>query len=254
LRRRLRTRRRAFRASHFAELNAKTARGVLVADLRVQHSPFNLRRTMRRFAVILTLVSALCASTTRSARADGLTADESARLARRETVIREQTFERGDHRYVGGVTYTVMDASAGEVAAVIDNVESLRRVLPRTKTARVVGVSNGDQLLEITSGNAVMEAAYTLRIRRDRRNEVRFWLDPSKPHGIDDAWGFFRYEPFVGPSGEERVLLTYGVLVDVGPGIVRELFEERVRSALLSVPQLVRRQVAASTQPRADSR
>jgi hypothetical protein len=88
-----------------------------------------------------------------------------------------------------------------------------------------------------------MEAQYTVRVRRSS-HEARFWLDPTRPHGIDDAWGFFRYEPFVTPSGEEHVLLTYGVLVDVGPGIVRELFESRLRTALLSVPQLVRRQVA----------
>ena len=46
-----------------------------------------------------------------------------------------------------------------------------------------------------------------------------------------------------------RALLTYAILVDVGPGIVRDLFEERVRAALLSVPQLVRRYVAEGRNP-----
>jgi hypothetical protein len=198
---------------------------------------------------LLAACAFVCAlGATNVARADRLTNDETARLARRETIIREQTFERGEHRYIGGITYTVMDASAAEVAAVIDNVESLRRVLPRTKRARFVGSSNGDQLLELVQGNAVVEAEYTVRVRRGP-NEARFWLEPSRPHGIDDAWGFFRYEPFIAKNGEERVLLTYGVLVDVGPGIVRELFEERVRAALLSVPQLVRRQVAELRRP-----
>ena len=202
---------------------------------------------MRRLLAIFAFAGALGATT--AARADALSPEESARLARRETVIREQTLERGDHRWIGGITYTVMDASAAEVAAVIDNVESLRRVLPRPKRARVVGTaSGGDQLVELVQGNALMEAQYTIRVRREPR-EARFWLDPTRPHGIDDAWGFFRYEPFIGPSGEERVLLTYGVLVDVGPGIVRDLFEERVRAALLSVPQLVRRQVAELRRP-----
>jgi hypothetical protein len=202
---------------------------------------------MRRLLASLTVVGAMGVTT--AARADSLTADESARLARRETVIREHTLERGDHRWIGGITYTVMDASAVEVSAVIDDVESLSRVLPRTKRARVVGMARGgDQLLELVQGNALMEAQYTIRVRRGP-HEARFWLDPTRPHGIDDAWGFFRYEPFVAPTGEERVLLTYGVLVDVGPGIVRDLFEERVRAALLSVPQLVRRQVAELRRP-----
>jgi hypothetical protein len=196
---------------------------------------------MRRSLAILPLFGALGA--TSPARADSLTSDEAARLARHETVIREQTIERGDHRFIGGLTYTLVDATAEEVSALLDDVDSLRRVLPRTKNARVVGSDGGDQLLELVQGNALMEAQYTVRVRRSS-HEARFWLDPSRPHGIDDAWGFFRYEPFTTATGEQRVLLTYGVLVDVGPGIVRELFESRVRAALLSVPQLLRRQVA----------
>jgi hypothetical protein len=183
-----------------------------------------------------------------SARADGLTADELARLERRETIVREHTVERGDHRYVGGITYTIMDAGAAEVAAVLENVDSLRRVLPKTKSARFVGASGGDDLVELVQGNAVVQAEYTLRVRREP-GVSRFWLEPGRPHGIDDAWGFFRYQPFIGAHGEARVLLTYGVLVDVGPGLMRGLFEDRIRAALLSVPQLMRRQVAERSRP-----
>lgn len=182
------------------------------------------------------------------ASAAPLTAEESARLGRSETVIREQTIERADRRWVGGVTYTVLNASAAEVAAVFEDVASLSRVLPRTKSAKVVESRGADQFLELVQGNSLMEARYTIRVRRTP-GEARFWLDPSRPHEIDDAWGFFRYEGFIGPTGEERVLLTYGVLVDVGPGIVRELFEERLRTTLLSVPQLLRRRVAELRRP-----
>ena len=205
---------------------------------------------MRRSLAILPFVAALAVSSTAAtASADTLTSDESTRLQRLETVIREETMERGDRRFIGGITYTIVEASAAEVAALLEDVESLRRVLPRTKNARVVGTApGGDRLLELVQGNAVMEAQYTLRVRRGV-NDVRFWLDPTRPHGIEDAWGFFRYEPFITPSGEERVLLTYGVLVDVGPGILRDLFESRVRAALLSVPQLVRREVAELRRP-----
>jgi len=201
---------------------------------------------MRRLLATLALACALGATTV--ARADSLTPDETARLARRETVVREHTLERGEHRWVGGITYTVMDGSAAEVISVLENVESLRRALPRTKRAHVVGNRGGDQLIELVQGNALMEATYTIRVHRGPR-EARFWLEPSRPHAIDDAWGFFSYEPFIDASGAERVLLTYGVLVDVGPGIVRELFEERVRAVLLSVPQLVRREVAELRRP-----
>lgn len=200
---------------------------------------------MRRLAALaaFSLALALTVAKPGLARADGLTPAESAELARGETVVREATVEQGDRHYVGGVTYTVLDATPGELSALFDDVTAYRHVLPRTKRVRRVGTDHGDTLVELVQGTALYEATYTIRVRRSAR-EMRFWLEPTMPHEIDDAWGFFRMEPFFGPAGEQRVLVTYGVLVDVGPGIVRELFEERVRAAMLSVPQLVRRYVA----------
>jgi ribosome-associated toxin RatA of RatAB toxin-antitoxin module len=173
-----------------------------------------------------------------------LSSEEHDRLARGETVVREQTIEQGDRRYVGGFTYTVFDAPQTELWSLFNDVEAYRKVLPKTKQARLVGTDGEDRLIELVQGNAIVQAEYTIRVHPEPKSrEVRFWLEPSLPHAIDDAWGFFRLEPFVTDGGEQRVLLTYGVMVDVGPGLVRELFEERVRSAMLSVPQLVRRYV-----------
>ena len=170
-----------------------------------------------------------------------LTPDDTARLLRGETVTREQTLERGGSRYVGGVTYTLLDATPDEVSGLLDDVAAYARVLPKTKTATLVGRNGPDMFVELHQGNAFVDTAYTIRLRRSPTpNEMRFWLDPTKPHGIEDAWGFFRYEPVVDASGATKVLLTYGVLVDLGAGLVRDLFEERVRLALLGVPERVR--------------
>jgi ribosome-associated toxin RatA of RatAB toxin-antitoxin module len=170
-----------------------------------------------------------------------LTPDDTARLLRGETITREQTLERGTARYVGGVTYTLLDATPEEVSDLLDDVASYARVLPKTKTAALVGRNGPDMFVELHQGNAFVDTAYTIRMRRSPTpNEMRFWLDPTKPHGIEDAWGFFRYEPVTDASGATKVLLTYGVLVDLGPGIVRDLFEARVRGALLGVPERVR--------------
>lgn len=189
---------------------------------------------MRRLLVAAVLFTGLCAGT--DARADGLTALEARRLDRHETVARSQTLDRGDHHYIGGLTYTVLDATPEEVAALLDDADALQKVLPRTKDAHYTGRIGGDRLLEVTQGNALVQATYTVRIKRDP-SEARFWLEPSLPHGIDDAWGFFRWQSW----GDGQTLLTYGVLVDVG-GI--GVFEDKIRAALLSVPQHVRRQLA----------
>lgn len=187
-----------------------------------------------------------------AAHADTLTSAESERLGRGETVIRENTWEPGySARYIGGVTYTIVDASASETSGILEQVATFRHVLPRTKRVKLVSVEpNGDRLVELVQGNELVEAQYTLRVRHyPGRREVRFWLETTRPHEIDDAFGYFRVEPLIGSSGEQRALLTYAILVDIGPGIVRDLFEERVRAALLSVPQLVRRYVAEVRHP-----
>lgn len=184
--------------------------------------------------------------------AEPLSPAEATRLEQGQTVVRPETLTEGEHRYVGGVTYTVLPASTADLDALFEDVGGWAKVLPRTKRARLVPSpaeqseeARGDRFVELTQGNALVNAVYTIRVRRTG-DEVRFWLAPERPHDIDDAWGYFRFTPFTDEGGEARVLVTYGILVDVGPGLVRELFEEKVRSAMLSVPQLLRRHVTAA--------
>lgn len=193
--------------------------------------------------------------------------DEAERLSRGESVVFDQVLDRGGRHYVGGTTYTVIDASQSELESLLVDMSAYRQLLPRTKQARLVGVNGGDFFVELRQGNSLIETSYTLRVRREslssregdgvatvaspvdvsadhprQGTQYRFWLDRTKPHGIEDAWGYFRVEPLPdGPRGTPRVLLAYGILVDLGPGLVRDLFEEPLRRLALTVPQLMRR-------------
>ena len=111
------------------------------------------------------------------------------------TVARTQVFERAGRRYVGGVTYSVFDAQADELVAAR---RRERLAADPSKNARRapggLGSSAGDFLLEVTHGSAIVQVTYTLRVHREG-NVVRFWMDPARPHDIEDAWGFFRSIP-----------------------------------------------------------
>lgn len=189
---------------------------------------------MRALAVTAALSIAMVLGAP-AALADGLSRGETDRLLRGETISRTQDLRRGSRRYVGGVTYTIVDAGPDELSSLLDDVDSWRRFLPKTRDARRVGSVDGDTLVEVTHGSALVRVAYTLRVRREGR-VVRFWMDPWRPHDIEDAWGFFRAEPM--PDG--RTLVTYGILIDMGDGLLRDLFEGRVRELALEVPQHVR--------------
>jgi hypothetical protein len=192
-----------------------------------------VRYVLVKLVVLASLAALVLPS--RSARADGLSVPETERLMRGETVVRTQTLDRGGRHYVGGVSYAVLDADADEVALVFDNANAWRRVLPEIRSTRAVGTAGDDPLIEVTHGNAIVQATYTMRVHREARG-ARFQLEPRRRHDIEDVWGFLRATPLA----DGRTILTYGVLIDMGPGLLRDLFEDRVRETAMTVPERIR--------------
>jgi hypothetical protein len=187
---------------------------------------------VRLFAAVV-VASLLLAGGT--ARADSLSTVEVDRLLRGDSVARTQEHHRGSRRYVGGVAYKILDATPEDLAALLDDVGDWGRFLPKTRDARRVGAIGDDPLVQITHGSALVQVGYTLRVHRDG-SSVRFWMDATRPHDIEDVWGFFRAEPM----GDGRTLVTYGILIDMGDGILRDMFESRVQELALEVPDRVR--------------
>lgn len=190
-------------------------------------------RVGRALAFAAAVTAAAAASG--GARADSLSRDEMTRLAHGDTVVRAQQLDRGQRHYVGGVSYAIVDATPGELSALVDDVSAWRRILPRTRDARAIGTEGGDVLAEITHGTLFVSVGYVMRLHREG-DEVRFWLDRTRPHDIDDAWGYIRAQPM--PDG--RTLLTWAILVDMGNGMLRDMFESKVQQMALTVPERVR--------------
>ena len=57
-----------------------------------------------------------CLATSAAARADGLTTNEAEHLLRGAPVVRPTEVERWGRRYVGGVSYAMVDADPGELS------------------------------------------------------------------------------------------------------------------------------------------
>lgn len=152
-------------------------------------------------------------------------------------------FDQGGGHYVGGVSYQVVDARPELVLAVLSDVRNWPEALPRTKSAQLIEGAAGLSRVELVQGGSLVEARYTVVLERADADTIRFWLDPSRPHDIDDAWGFFRVQAL--PGG--RSLITVGAALDVGDGLVRLLFEDKVAQMMLGAP----RQIRAFVEPRA---
>lgn len=171
------------------------------------------------------------------ARAEPLTAEETSRLQAGQVVARN--VDAHDGQYVGGVSYALVDAPPVRVLAALLDPAAYLHILPLAQETREVGWVDGDRLYYFRHGSSLGSGGYTCRVHTEAGGTLRFWMDPSQPHDIDDAWGYFR----VDDAGNGRTLLTVGILVDLGFGFARLLFEERIRTRLLTTPGLVKRYV-----------
>lgn len=145
--------------------------------------------------------------------------------------------EQRGARYVGGLSYALVHAPPGAIFAALEDVRSLPEMLPATLSARRVGGAGFPARVQLVQGTSLVRAEYTIDVEPARsRPELDFWLDRGRPHDIDDVWGFIRVEPF----DATRSLVTVGVLLDMGPGLGRLLFEGRVQRTILRTPVHIR--------------
>lgn len=172
----------------------------------------------------------------RSLPATPFTAHERQEMNAGGLVSRALRFQHEGGRYVGGVSYQVVDARPELVLAALSDVTNWPEALPRTKSARVLDTRDGFSRVELVQGAALVDARYTVVLARADTETIRFWLDPTAPHDIRDVWGFFRVREL--PGG--RSLITVGAALDLGDGIARLLFEDRIASMLLRAPYKIR--------------
>lgn len=178
----------------------------------------------------------------------GLTAAQHGTLRAGGRVEQFVELERAGQRYVGGVAYALVRAEPRQVFDVLNGLSTLSEVLPRTRSTRILDRSGNRVRVELEQGNSVVSTTFTVFFeleppdgRFDPR-VVRFWLDPSQPHSIDDVWGFFRATRY----DDSYSLVSVGALVNLGPGVIRMLFEERIQRSILRMPNRIRDTVERS--------
>jgi hypothetical protein len=170
------------------------------------------------------------------ARAEPLTVAEKEALDRGECIRRPVDADLEEGTYIGGVSYGVAEAPAPFVLAMLADVSVYKRILALTLEANLTGKKGADSLVYFKHGGKLGTAGYTMRIQpADPGGVIRFWMDPSFDHEIEDVWGFVRVVA-LGPS---RCLVTYAVLCDLGT-VIRIVFGERIRELALDTPAHVR--------------
>jgi ribosome-associated toxin RatA of RatAB toxin-antitoxin module len=167
-------------------------------------------------------------------------AEERARLSRGELVVRREAQQRGELRMIGGTSWQVVDAPPAEVWAAVLAVDDWTEFLPQAVESRLLRNQPGRRDVFIRHQKGPISASYTIRLEfMEGRQMARFRVDTSRPSAIRDGWGFFIVQPF----GEDRTMVTFGVLADVGSGMITGLARPTVHEWMMRVPEELARHV-----------
>jgi hypothetical protein len=170
------------------------------------------------------------------ALADRLTAEEQKSLAQGDVVKRMFDVDLPQGDFIGGVGYVIISAPPSEVLEVLLEPSSYQHIFALTQEARLVSREADDFIIYLRQGGKTISGEYSVRARRETQSLVRFWLELSRPHDIADCWGFFRLDP--APDG--KTLLSYGALLHLEFGVMKLLFQEKIRGYALETPARLR--------------
>lgn len=190
-------------------------------------------------AAVAALVASVAAAQRPSAGAP-FTPEERQRLLAGELVRRPESRREGAFSYIGGTSWVRVQAPRERVWEVINDVSLYPRLIPGVSTARVIEEAGSRRVLLLRHTYSFVSASYHASVRADRRHwTIEFELDRSRPHDIRDGRGFITLDRY----GRGETIVTWGVMADVGSGIITGVFAPVIYDWILRVPWCVRGQL-----------
>ncbi len=169
---------------------------------------------------------------------DRLTDGDRARLTRGELITRQTSQRRGPLQLIGGTSFQVVDVSPDLAWRALHDARRFGAMLPGASESRQTFHRGNDRGVAVTHGSGAMTAAYTLRLNYIEASRViMFQVDDRNPGALRAGWGFLKVQRWQ----SNRTLVSFGVLADVGDGMLAGALRPRVHSWMLRVPQTMKR-------------
>lgn len=199
-------------------------------------------RTLGVFCASLSLLLLLAGATKVFAgvNSSNFTAEEWKRLDAGQLVLRPTSRMQGELRLMGGSSWQVIDAAPEVVWRALLDTPRYHRMMPQVLEARLVRAQDNQRTVYLRQGaEGLLEAKYYLRVNvHEERRDITFSVDDKMPHdGLRAAWGFYTVRPY----REGKTLLAYGVMADIGGGMVAGLVRHNVHDWMLRTPWMVKR-------------
>lgn len=192
----------------------------------------------RRTLSALVLATALCAPAVASADPPDFSADERARLEAGELVVRSTERSRGELRLIGGTSWQVVDLPVDAAWRAVRDTARYDRMLPLVDQARVVEESGNRRTVHIHQSHSMVTVEYYMNMEYDDVGKhAVFRLDERRENGLRAGWGFVQVRPYA----DGRTLMAWGIMADVGTGLVAGFLRPTVHEWMLRVPEIFKR-------------
>ena len=184
--------------------------------------------------LIIASVGSLLTSTATAQSTSSFTSAERSQLRRGRLVTRNETEMRDGLRLIGGTAFQVINAPPEVVWRAVMDIERWNRFVPQVVESRTVSSASGRKTIYLRHEHGPVEAAYHLRLTHmDSQRMAQFRLDRTRRNDLREGWGFF----IVAPFGNGKTMITFGVMADVGSGIITGLVRPTVHEWMLRIPQ-----------------
>jgi carbon monoxide dehydrogenase subunit G len=174
------------------------------------------------------------------AQTGAFTREEAEDLRAGELVVRREEQARGGKHFMGGTSFQVIDLPPDAVWRAMLDTSSYRHFLPQVATTRTVARNADRRVLHVVHEQGPVRAEYFVSVSfvaRSRMAQLR--VDTSRPGTIREGWGFFSVQPY----GRTRTIVTWGLMADIGDGLVTGFVRPRVHEWMLRVPAELKRYV-----------
>ncbi len=165
------------------------------------------------------------------------TSAERSALGSGHLVVRATEEQRGPLHLIGGASWQVVDLPATTLWHALHDTGHLPDMLPKLDEARVIARNGSMRTVQFRHHYGPIHVAYALTMHYDESHRtIVFTLDNTRPSSLRAAWGFLAIKPYGG-----RSLISFGIMADVGEGIISGLLRPQVHKWILRVPSTIKK-------------
>lgn len=154
-------------------------------------------------------------------------------LATGELVMKQKNEQQGAYKLIGGQSWQIVEVPIELAWKALQDLPRYKQIIPLATETDVEHQEGEEADLAVRQQWGPVDVRYVLQTTLDpNRRALMFRVDHSQQHDIRAGWGFIRLRPYK----EDRTLVSFGALVDIGDGVFVSIIRPAVRRNLLRIP------------------